>query len=404
VTDLNENKRGYKKTKVGWIPNDWKTRKIGETCEFSSGNGFRPADWTDRGLPIIRIQNLNGGTKFNYFAGEPKPEWLVHPGDLLFAWAGVKGVSFGPTIWSGDRGVLNQHIYKVSPSPDFDFNWLYLALKDVTRDIEKRAHGFKSSLVHVHKQDIVGATVAIPPLPEQAKIAKILSTWDQAIDQTRKLVDAKKKRKRALIQMLVSGNKRLPRFRNHEWKCHRFGDFLTESRIAGEDGRHSHKISIKLYGKGIGKRKELRAGSKNTKYYTRKAGQLIYSKLDFLNGAFAIIPESLEGFQSTLDLPSFDIAPTINSDWLINFLCRDDFYRSCMGYASGGRKARRVNPKQLLQMKVSVPSIDEQQAVSTLLSTASKEIISLEQKLEALEKQKCGLMQKLLTGTIRVRV
>ena len=75
-----------------------------------NGNGFRPTDWKASGLPIIRIQNLNGSRSFNYFDGEAKDEWIVEPGDLLFAWAGVKGVSFGPTSMSGKRGVFNRHI------------------------------------------------------------------------------------------------------------------------------------------------------------------------------------------------------------------------------------------------------------------------------------------------------
>ncbi len=84
---------------------------IGDLCEFFNGNGFRPPDWKSSGLPIIRIQNLNGSQSFNYFDGTPEAKWIIEPGDLLFAWAGVKGVSFGPTIWPGPRGVLNQHIF-----------------------------------------------------------------------------------------------------------------------------------------------------------------------------------------------------------------------------------------------------------------------------------------------------
>jgi type I restriction enzyme S subunit len=95
------------------LPEKWQWRKLGDLCFLSGGNGFRPPDWSDHGLPIIRIQNLNGSTEFNYFAGEPEPKWVIEPGDLLFAWAGVKGVSFGPCIWPGPRGVLNQHTYKM---------------------------------------------------------------------------------------------------------------------------------------------------------------------------------------------------------------------------------------------------------------------------------------------------
>lgn len=115
---------------------------IGELCDFESGNGFSPQDWKQKGLPIIRIQNLNGSDAFNYFEGEPDPAWIVEPGDLLFAWAGVKGVSFDPTIWHGPRGVLNQHIYRIRPKPGVNKRWLHYALEEVTTEIESKAHGF----------------------------------------------------------------------------------------------------------------------------------------------------------------------------------------------------------------------------------------------------------------------
>ena len=102
------------------MTNHYARPSIGDLCNFISGNGFRPSDWRSSGLPIIRIQNLNGSRSFNYFAGQPKEKWIVNPGDLLFAWAGVKGVSFGPTIWSGPRGVLNQHIFRVVPKKDVE--------------------------------------------------------------------------------------------------------------------------------------------------------------------------------------------------------------------------------------------------------------------------------------------
>lgn len=102
------------------IPNSWQETTIGDICDFENGHGFRPPDWSKSGLPIIRIQNLNGSKDFNYFAGEPEKDWIVEPGTLLFAWAGVKGVSFGPKIWDGPKGVLNQHIYKIYPKANID--------------------------------------------------------------------------------------------------------------------------------------------------------------------------------------------------------------------------------------------------------------------------------------------
>src|SRR5690606_22609704 len=130
------------------------------------------------------------------------------------------------------------------------------------------------------------------------------------------------------------------------WPLLKFSDFLVESRIRGTNGLHSKKITVKLYGKGVFPKEENRIGSKNTQYYVRHAGQFIYSKLDFLNGAFGLIPKEMDGFESTLDLPCFDIrTDRVNPSFLLRFACREEFYRKYTGGAIGGRKAKRVDRK-----------------------------------------------------------
>jgi|SRR5579871_628321 len=371
--------------------NGYSRRTIADVCHFISGNGFTPSDWKTSGLPIIRIQNLNGTTSFNYYDGPTKPEWLVEPGDLLYAWAGVKGVSFGPTIWSGPRGVLNQHIYKVVPCAEIDRYWLHLVLEHTTAKIEAQAHGFKSSLVHVHKEDITGQVIEVPPIEEQRSIAGLVSTWDVAIDAENALIGRLVERRGALSQRLLSHFTR-------NSKVVRLKDFLTESRIAGSDGSAAKKITIKLYGKGAVEKDENRAGSKNTRYYVRKQGQLIYSKLDFLNGAIAIIPDSLDGFETTLDLPAFDISPAVNPLWLLEYLVRPSFYANQVHLARGQRKARRVAPEDLLESRLRLPERSQQDAVVKRLSTADQEIALNRQIVSAMQRQKRGLMQKLLAG------
>jgi type I restriction enzyme S subunit len=153
------------------LPTDWALRTLGELATFTNGHRFKAEEWSDAGLPIVRIQNLNGSRDFNYFAGLPKPGWKVEPGELLFAWAGQKRVSFGPRRWDGPHGVLNQHIFRVRPRQDVSKTWLYGMLRLVTRQIEEKAHGFKASLVHVRKGDVTGQAVPVPPLAEQLRIA-----------------------------------------------------------------------------------------------------------------------------------------------------------------------------------------------------------------------------------------
>lgn len=79
-----------------------------------NGKAFKPSDWTETGLPIIRIQNLNNpNAQYNHFLGEVEAKFLVKKGELLFAWSGTPGTSFGAHIWNGEKAVLNQHIFRV---------------------------------------------------------------------------------------------------------------------------------------------------------------------------------------------------------------------------------------------------------------------------------------------------
>lgn len=374
-----------------------KRTTIGELCDFINGNGFRPPDWKQSGLPIIRIQNLNGSQSFNYFDGEPKDKWLVEPGDLLFAWAGVKGVSFGPTIWPGPQGVLNQHIFRVVPKPGVDKYWLYLALQFATIRIESNAHGFKSSLVHVQKDDITNQIVDLPTLPAQRKLAEILRTWDEALEKLATLRNAKTVRLEGLREVLMSRTSRTG-------KPAIFGSFLNESRVPGGDGATARKISVRLYGKGAVEKAEPRAGSANTRYYRRTTGQIIWSKLDFLNGAFAIVGAELDGCESTLDLPAFDCAQSVNPQWLIEYLIRPSYYSNQVHLARGQRKARRIAPDDWLASPIKLPDRATQDKVVEALATARRDIEITDNKIGLLARQKRGLMQKLLTGEWPVQV
>ncbi|SDR39758.1 restriction endonuclease subunit S [Pseudovibrio sp. Tun.PSC04-5.I4] len=177
---------------------NWKRKSLGELCVLGSGNGFRPKDWSERGMPIIRIQNVRGSADFNYFAGETEPKWIVEPGELLFSWAGVPGVSFGPGIWNGPTAVLNQHIYRVTPKDFVDRDWLYEVLLYITPKIERRAHGFKSSLLHIKKIEFTSQSVLVPTLDDQ----RILAHWIQGLRQQRNDVKSRTGELRTMLKCL----------------------------------------------------------------------------------------------------------------------------------------------------------------------------------------------------------
>lgn len=191
--------------------------------------------------------------------------------------------------------------------------------------------------------------------------------------------------------------------KNTEWKKVKIGSFLTESRISGTNGRDAQKITVKLYGKGVIAKGEKHIGSETTQYYVRKAGQFIYSKLDFLNGAFGIIPDELDGFESTLELPAFDISDSVSKEWFLYYLIRPEYYTRQLGLAKGQRKARRVNPSEFLKSKIPFPPLETQREIAETLSSAQQEIDLLKKLADKYKTQKRGLMQKMLTGEWRVK-
>jgi type I restriction enzyme S subunit len=199
----------FKQTEIGEIPEGWSLSQPGKLADFSGGYGFRPPDWGSEGLPIIRIQNLNGSQDFNHYAGDVLEKWLVPPGQLLFAWAGTAGASFGPCLWPGPLGVLNQHIFKIEPRTGVNKQWLCAVLRLITHRIERRAHGFKSTLLHVHKADITDQVVPLPPPAEQTRIAERAAEIEKVIERAEAGFRALVAVKSALLQDLLTGRVRV---------------------------------------------------------------------------------------------------------------------------------------------------------------------------------------------------
>ena len=187
-----------------------------------------------------------------------------------------------------------------------------------------------------------------------------------------------------------------------QWETRALSSYLSESFVIGNTGNVAKKITVKLWNKGVVAKKEIHRGSENTRYYKREKGQLIYSKLDFLNCAFGIIPESLDGFESTQDLPAFDIEG-VDPVFLLSQIVQKRFYeRWGTMVANGGRKARRISEDDFLSFPIAVPRIEEQRKIAAILTAQDKVIELKEQLLAEKQRQKAYLMQQLLTGKKRL--
>lgn len=182
------------------------------------------------------------------------------------------------------------------------------------------------------------------------------------------------------------------------WALHSLGSLLKESRVAGSDGAVAKKITIRLHAKGAVAKLEKRPGSVKTKYYRRFAGQLIYSKLDFLNGAVAILPPELDGRESTADLPAFDLSPKVDPRWLIEFIGRPSFYRQQFGLARGSRGALRLRQKEFLGIKILVPPLAEQQGIVKVLERFDRASAAAQEVQARTEKVRRQMLSALIMG------
>lgn len=200
----------YSQSEVGLVPSNWEVRRIGAVCKLINGRGFKPFEWQTTGLPIIRIQNLNGSDEFNYYTGTYDKKLEVEPGQLLFAWSGNRGTSFGPHIWQGPLGLLNYHTWKVQiHESEVSSEYFFHALKQLTGFIEGKAHG-ASALVHTQKWEMESFLIPLPPTKaEQRAIAAILSDMDTEIATLDAKLVKVRQIKQGMMQELLTGRTRL---------------------------------------------------------------------------------------------------------------------------------------------------------------------------------------------------
>lgn len=152
---------------------------FGSVCELQNGRAFKPEEWTNSGVPIVRIQNLNDESKpFNYCGFEVESRFHVDTGDLLFSWSGTPGTSFGAFFWNRGRGFLNQHIFRVDiDSKRIDKNYLRYAINSKLDLIIDQAHG-GVGLKHITKGKLEAVEIPLPSMQEQKRIAAILDKAD----------------------------------------------------------------------------------------------------------------------------------------------------------------------------------------------------------------------------------
>lgn len=172
------------------LPTGWSAAPIGILCTLKNGRAFKSTEWQTNGIPIVRIQNLNNpAATYNYFGGQFEDRHYLRGGELLFAWSGTPGTSFGAHIWGGGEAVLNQHIFRVDfDETSLDKRFLRYAINQKLEELIGIAHG-AVGLRHVTKGKFESTEVLIPPFAEQKRIADKLDAVLARVDACRERLD-----------------------------------------------------------------------------------------------------------------------------------------------------------------------------------------------------------------------
>lgn len=255
---------------------------------------------------------------------------------------------------------------------------------------------------NISKSSYLKIKIPLPPLPEQKKIADILSTWDKAIETTQALIDKLQLRKKGLMQQLLTGKKRLPGFEG-EWEEVKLNE-CAKNENQRNKGKHG---SEKLFGVnkklGLIPMKEQVKGKNFDRCKIVKQSWFAYNPMRINIGS--IVQHSHE---KELMVSRDYVVFSCNEDKLLsvylNLFRRGHIWNQFMINAGNGSVRIRIYFKDLGFLKIPLPTVAEQTAITQVLTKADEEIDQTQSYLKQLQEQKKGLMQQLLTGQKRVQV
>ena len=179
----------------------WEYKKLGEVATYVNGFAFKPSDWTDNGLPIIRIQNLTNSTAtFHRCNREDIPDkYKIKCGEILISWSATLGVY----EWLGENALLNQHIFKVEFNKvNINKKYFEFAVKSSLSEMAKHTNG--ATMRHIRKGDFDNITIPVPSLSEQRSIVSYLDAAFAKIDAVAKHAEDSLNEAKALFQSALT--------------------------------------------------------------------------------------------------------------------------------------------------------------------------------------------------------
>lgn len=419
-------KSEYKTTKLGEIPGDWEFDTLDSiTIEHKQGYYTKEA-YSNKGTKLIRITDLRNQT-INYDS-MPNLEvsvadyeaYKVKPGDFLFARSGAIG-RYGIARNFGEKAIFASYIIRFRFNQKKALNnfigYFYQSYYS-ERQLSKITQG--SSNININANNIKSLQIPLPPIKEQQKIAEILSTVDEQIEQTDQLIEKTKELKKGLMQQLLTKGIGHTEFKHSEiseipieW------EIKTLKEISSSKGDYGIGASAIEY--NLNKPRYLRItdisedgklldndirGFDSEKYepYILKVNDIVFARTGNSTGKSYIYKKEDGDLVYAGFLIKFSIDQNISNSQFIFYTTQTLRYKNWVSKMSVRSGQPGINSKEYGELLMPVPSLEEQHKIAEIISSVDEDIDVYEEEKSKYEELKKGLMQQLLTGKTRVKV
>ncbi|ARN70627.1 hypothetical protein BST91_02670 [Nonlabens tegetincola] len=401
-----QTKPGYKKTKLGWIPEEWKmlpiknlTTKIGDGLHSTPRYSENTEYYFINGNNLVENKILiTENTKC-----VDEEEYLKHKKNLdnstLFL--SINGTIGNIAFYNNEKVVLGKSAAYLNIDSTNSKEYLAYQLQTHTINNLFKRVSTGSTIKNLGLKEIQKIELPIPPLPEQQKIASILSTWDKAIAAQEQLIAQKQELKKGLMQELLTGKKRFDGF-TEEW------EEVKLSEVSDFKNGKGHEQFIDADGQYVVVNSKFISTEGKVRKYTQKQASplskddIVMVMSDVPNGkalAKCYLIEDDNKYSLNQRICSLT-AKNINTKFLYYQLNRNKFYLKF----NDGLSQTNLKKKEVLGCPILVPSLKEQVKIVETIEASSNSLDLLIDSLRKIKKQKQGLMQQLLTGEKRVKI
>lgn len=215
-----------------------KTMKLGQLASFINGYPFKPSEWKEKGIPIIRIQNLNNDqAPYNYYDEGLPSKYIIESGDILISWSG----SLGVFEWTKSKAYLNQHIFKVIfDKEEINKRFFQYAVESSLTEMSKHLHG--ATMKHIVKRDFINLPIPVPPLPVQARIVDELDCLQGILSKKRQQLAEYHSLAQAIFHQMFGD----PVVNEKGWEVKKWKE-LFDTKLGKMLDRSQHTSSQKQY-------------------------------------------------------------------------------------------------------------------------------------------------------------